>query len=356
MDSLIKPNFYTTDSILEKELELIFSKTWNFVGFKSDLLSNNDFIVSTVSGIQVLVQNVKGNLVAFNNVCPHRHSLIQSFEKGNRVLMCPYHGWSFNSDGELKGLPKKPLFNFSDKELSCLKLQKFSLETLGDLIFVNLSENPQTLNQYLGSFYQPLRLISQNLGRRVDVSKLTISANWKIVVENTLESYHVASVHSNTFDKLGAKGLDFTIGSNHSLWKASLELKENEGKNKFVNGIFRNRKYKINGYEHYLIFPNLLISTTYGISFNISIVNPVKSNTTDFTSYMFLSSHNDNEVLFDAYRESLVKFNKEVFLEDKAVCELVHKGTSQSKFSGKLSEEEQRVFSFQESYLSFING
>lgn len=81
MNILKKKNF-------EKEKVNLFSQIWNFVGFTSDFVEVNDFVVSNIYETPFVIQKVKGKIKAFKNVCSHRHSLIQTSDKGNRPLLC----------------------------------------------------------------------------------------------------------------------------------------------------------------------------------------------------------------------------------------------------------------------------
>lgn len=357
MKALIKPNEYFEKEIFEKEKKDLFSQIWNFVGFTTDFAEVNDFVVSTITGTPVVVQNLKGKIRAFKNVCSHRHSLIQTVDKGNRPLMCPYHGWAYNDKGIPFGIPKKPFFGFTKEELECLKLEEFSIDTCGTLVFLKTNSDEISLQDYLGDFYLEVEKMSENFGKLVDVNEIEITSNWKIVVENTLESYHVALIHSETFQKLGAAGLDFTFSKDHSRWDADVLMKENEGKQEKVHRSFQSREYKIDGYKHLILFPNILISSTYGISFNLSQIIPIDGDTTLFKSYVFITKKEESEKINPIekmYEDSLVDFNRKVFDEDKAICQQVQKGVKFSSYDGELSQEEERVLYFQKKYKEYL--
>ena len=356
MKALIKPKEYFQSQVLNNEEKLLFSKTWSFVGFTKNLSQENDFVSLFIGGVPVVVQNIRGQIKAFKNVCSHRHSIIQTAENGNRPLMCPYHGWAYDKKGVPKGIPKKPLFKFSKEELECLKLKSYKLETCGSLIFVNLDDNSPTLQEYLGALYSEIKEITSGFGDLIDVNKITIKANWKILVENTLESYHVNLIHENTFKKLEAEGMEFKFEKDHSKWDALIKVKEDDKKVKRVHKPYQERPYKIDGYKHLIIFPNILISSTYGISFNLSSIVPIDEKSSVFTSYVFMTRTNEVEKteLQKMYEKSLIDFNRKVFNEDKEICEKVQIGVSYSNYDGELSEEEERVCEFQKAYKRYL--
>ncbi|MGN6602881.1 MAG: aromatic ring-hydroxylating oxygenase subunit alpha [Ginsengibacter sp.] len=358
MESNISPAYYFQKEIFEKEKQNIFKTCWQFIGNKRDLVNNNDFITNIIADVPIVVQNFNGSIKAFLNVCSHRFSIIQQGEIGSRPLVCPYHGWSYDENGTPKGIPKKPLFkDFSNEELCRLSLMEFAVEFCGDLCFVKLDNEGGSLRDYLGEFYKEIEIICNSLGRLSDVNSMTIDANWKVIVENTLESYHVGLVHTNTFRKLGATGLRFNFNGFHSNWIAPVTLKREDPAFKKINDCF-DTEYQIDGYIHYLVFPNLLISSTYGTSFNFSFINPINNNTTKFTSYVFLGKTKDTarKAIVDAFEQTLVDFNKQVFKEDKDICELVQNGVVHTKQQGVLSLEEERVHAFQNNYLKLMEN
>jgi phenylpropionate dioxygenase-like ring-hydroxylating dioxygenase large terminal subunit len=362
MKALILPNNYCSKETLQNEEDQLFKKVWNFVGFKSSLQNYDDFLTLEIAGTPLVVQNCKGEIRGFKNICSHRHSIIQVEKSGNRPLLCPYHGWAYNEKGIPTGIPKKPLFKFSKEEIECLKLKEYRVEFCGSLIFVNLSDNAESLQDYIGDLFSEIEKMSSNYGDLLDVNTMDIQANWKILVENTLESYHVNLIHEETFKKLGAGGMKFSFVNDHSVWDATLLAQENEGKSAKVHRPFQDREYKIDGYKHLMIFPNVLISTTYGVSFNLSFITPIDEKSSRFVSYVFITKtilKQNRELTLSTgekiYRQSLVDFNRKVFDEDKQICEKVQLGVKHSHMSGELSDEEARVCEFQRNYQKYLS-
>jgi phenylpropionate dioxygenase-like ring-hydroxylating dioxygenase large terminal subunit len=357
MDAIVIPEHYCSREILDKEIKNIFHKVWSFVCLKSELANDNDFVTKNIGNTSIVVQNIRGEIKAFLNVCSHRHSRIQCEQKGNRPLICPYHGWSYNKEGIPTGIPKKPYFDFQKDDLEKLKLKEIKIDFCGQIVFINSNDDSEDLKEYLGDFYEELEKMSNNMGQEVDVNEMKINANWKILVENTLESYHVALIHTDTFLRLGTQGIDFSFSGNNSVWTTPLAKSENEGKNSIIHKPFQDREYKIDGYKHYIIFPNLLVSTTYGISFNISLIDPIDENYSQFISRVFVTKTDtniENIPLVEAYNKNLVQFNRDVFSEDKEICEAVQLGVQSSPYSGQLSKEEKRVWHFQNSVMNLL--
>lgn len=113
------------------------------------------------------------------------------------------------------------------------------------MVFLKVKPDNISLQEYLGDFYHEAEAMSNNLGKLIDENEIEITSNWKIAVENTLESHHVALIHSETFQKLGASRLDFTFSKNHSSWDAEVLLKENEGKQEKFTDRFKKEIIKL---------------------------------------------------------------------------------------------------------------
>ncbi len=358
MNSNIPAYYYFENDVFKKENDKIFSKIWHFVGFKSDFINDNDFITIRIANVPIVIQNLRGRIKCFLNVCSHRFSIIQNEKCGNRALFCPYHGWAYDKDGIPTGIPKKPLFkNFTKEELCEMKLREFQVSFCGNLVFVSLCNETIPLRTFLGSFYNELELISFSLGRNIDINSMKINSNWKIIIENTLESYHVGSIHPESLAKLEPSGLDFSFDNDNSSWASSLNIDTVKGGYGKINKFFTPRSFDIEGYKHILIFPNLLISSTHGISFNFSLIEPISPDNTKFTSYVFISKTETTELpyIIKPFEESLIKFNRQVFDEDKFICEKVQIGVKSTYQIGKLSDEEERVHHFQKKYLEYLN-
>ncbi|WP_426483844.1 aromatic ring-hydroxylating oxygenase subunit alpha [Flavobacterium sp. 2] len=359
MNSNIPAFHYYDNDVFLQESQVLFKKVWHFVGFKSDFLNDNDFITLKIGGTPIVVQNVRGTVKSFLNVCSHRFSILQQEKSGNRPLLCPYHGWAYDKEGIPSGIPKKPLFKkFTKEELCEMKLKEFKVSFCGNLCFVSLDENVESLEDFIGVFYKELESMSLTLGTKIDSNSMEIKANWKVIVENTLESYHVGLVHAETLAKLEPSGLDFSFDKKNSSWTSELNIVKDKGGYKKINSFYSPRDYEIDGYKHILIFPNLLISSTHGVSFNYSLIEPLDANNTRFTSYVFtaLSESETKSIVIKAFEESLIAFNRQVFDEDKTVCQFVQEGVRHTNLSGKLSDEEERVHHFQNSYLKFLKN
>jgi phenylpropionate dioxygenase-like ring-hydroxylating dioxygenase large terminal subunit len=358
LKGLIPCAYYYDPAVLSSEYEKLFARTWNFVGFTFDLANCNDYISMEVAGKPIVVQKFEGKLGAFLNVCSHRFSEIRCESKGNGPLRCPYHGWTYNSEGVPVGIPSRPRFDgLSEDVILSLALRKYRIEVCGTLIFVSLDSAAPSLRQSLGEAWNRIETMSSSFGELIDRNQLEMECNWKIAVENTLESYHVAFIHSKTFKMLGASGTDFQFEGTHSVWKASVSEAVQRQMAR-LKDTFASRPFKVEGYLHQLVFPTLTIATTYGNSFAVQQIVPRGATRTNFISYVFSTKLHEASDLRENVRtminDSVVQFNRAVFLEDKAICEAVQRGVKNGIGTGQLSDEELRVADFQKNYAEIM--
>lgn len=197
MKSRMHPKYYLCPDIFDREREKIFKKMWLFVGLKSLLLKNNNFIARKIADIPVVIQNFQGTLRAFENVCLHRSALLQTGFTGCRPLVCSYHGWKYDASGQASNIPHcEKLYQFSDEEKKSLKLREFSVRTVGSLVFINLSDAPFPLEeQFSADFLASLEDSSNAYDGEVMMTTWHCKFNWKLPYENLRDFNHVVYLH-----------------------------------------------------------------------------------------------------------------------------------------------------------------
>ncbi|OOG64080.1 hypothetical protein B0E46_09185 [Rhodanobacter sp. B04] len=203
MQNLLNPEYYLSAEIWQAEREQIFSKLWQYAGHAAQLAQPNDWILANIAGREVVVQNFAGELRAFSNVCSHRFSAIRSKPCGHGPLQCPYHHWTYNKEGVPRGIPLRNQFSeLADPgAIEKLALERWAVDRCGGLVFVRLAREGQSLREFLGATYPAMQAASESLIKVVREFEYTIEANWKVVIQNTLELYHIVAVHPRSFGK-----------------------------------------------------------------------------------------------------------------------------------------------------------
>lgn len=197
MRTRVPPQAYIDQAWFERERDLLFKPLWQFIGIKTMLDQPNAFITRTLFGIPIVVQNVKGELRAFENICPHRQNPIQLQPHGVRPLLCGYHGWSFGQDGAPVNIPfEDTIYRYTPEERACLHLRRFPLECVGNLVYINLSEKPLPIEDQFGApMLAYLKSASEAFDGEVIMTTYDARFNWKLVYENLRDANHARYVH-----------------------------------------------------------------------------------------------------------------------------------------------------------------
>jgi choline monooxygenase len=214
--SALPPRLYRDPAVLEIEQRKIFARTWQLAGHISQLAGTGSYITAQAGVEPVLVlRGAEGELRAFRNVCRHRGSrLLSGSGDCGKAIRCRYHGWTYRFDGELIGVPEGRAIPGIDK--SALGLFPARVEVMSGLVFVNLDIHAAPLAEQVAGL--PERLERYGLERLKVKEEKTPSiqpANWKIVVDNFLEGYHVPIAHPGLMRLLDYKRYE---GELHDNW------------------------------------------------------------------------------------------------------------------------------------------
>ncbi len=193
---------YLSPDVLELERTRWLSRSWLFVGLGHEISNPGD--LTPVPNFRLfLARDEEGGVRAFHNVCRHRgHELVAGPKQGCRHIVCPYHGWRYGLTGALKSISSftgragetPPDFDMADHGLRAVRC-----ETWHDWVFVNLDGTAPPLADYLRPLTQQLAEFDlSSLKHFHSLEHGEVKANWKLVMENSLEPYHTPFVHART--------------------------------------------------------------------------------------------------------------------------------------------------------------
>lgn len=215
---------FVKDDITSEEYRKIFDKCWLYLGHESELEKPGDFVTRTVAQRNILfTRDTKGNLNALLNTCPHRGATVCRESSGNsKNFQCFYHGWVFGCDGKLKSQPGKESYGEdfnSDGSSNLRHVPRF--DSYAGFCFISFDSNIQSLPDYLAGAKDYLDLISKQSESGMGIveggQEYAIRANWKLLVENSIDGYHAATTH--------ASYLDYLLNTNGGLTDVALEGK-----------------------------------------------------------------------------------------------------------------------------------
>lgn len=188
---------------LARERAAILDRSWYYIGMAQSIPNPGDVLLGKVAGIPVVItRDGQGELHALVNVCRHRgHPVCQ--QAGNRRgLSCPYHGWTYGLDGQLRGAPGSEHEDDFDK--AAFGLERLKLDTIGPIIMVSPDPGAKPLRDHFPDLEKVLNLRAFNLDPQAYALhrryECTVKANWKIWYDNTLECFHCPHVHGSSFN------------------------------------------------------------------------------------------------------------------------------------------------------------
>src|SRR3954454_24139456 len=208
--------------ILEQERRLIFDRSWLFVGHESEIAEPHEFRTRRVGGRPIIFTRDSQRAVrVFVNSCPHRGMQIESRPAGaGRFLKCFYHGWSFNTEGDLVAMPDEASYGETfDRHNLCLARPP-KVESYRGFVFLSWSDEVADLDEYLGGATDMLDLLADQseTGMRVigGTHLYAARANWKLLSENSYDGYHALTTHHRYLQMLkdSGKDLSMTFSSN----------------------------------------------------------------------------------------------------------------------------------------------
>ena len=226
--SRIPYEVYSSPQIYELELERIFrGPTWSFVALEAEVPNPGDFKSTFVGATPVVVtRNEHGSLSVWVNRCAHRGARVCREAHGNaRTHICVYHQWSYDTRGNLRGVPFRRGLkdspgmpaDFDPKEHG---LQQLRVESYRGLVFATFSAQTPPLDAYLGS--QMIRGLDRIFHKPIvylGCTRQYSQSNWKLYSENVRDPYHASLLHAflSTFN-LQRAGMRFEIvGSDNGL-------------------------------------------------------------------------------------------------------------------------------------------
>ena len=336
------PNeYYIRPECFEMEGEHLFNKGWFAVGFVKDLPQTGSALPVNYFNNPLLIIRSKQDekIRVFQNVCRHRGMiLIEKPTVLKGAIRCPYHSWCYKQTGEVVATPHigGPGYNYhSGIDKSELSLIEVRSHIWRDVIFVN----PDGMAPPFEEVHQPLldrwSVFEQPMYSDMSDSsfKLEVNGNWKLAVENYLESYHLPWVHPglNSYSKL--EDHENIVEYGHYAGQISNKYipRYTTGK-QFTNFKNLGPEWDTKG-EYVVLFPNLILGVQKDHVFNL-IIEPLAPNRIREHIEIYYSGPT---LLADEYKETRqenAKLWKTVFEEDIFVVEGMQKGRYAKGFDG----------------------
>ena len=203
----------TSEALLEVERERIFGRRWLYVGHDSEVPGPGDFRRREVAGRPlVMVRGSDGAVRVLLNSCRHRGALVCRAQTGSaETFSCFYHGWTYDNKGALIGLPDPSGYSPAFDRAQMGLLPPPHVESYRGFHFVNFDRAAASLAASLGHVRTFIDVIADQspAGIRVLPAAIRygIRANWKLMAENSVDSYHVPSLHQSYLRFMAGQGV-----------------------------------------------------------------------------------------------------------------------------------------------------
>ncbi|MCB1421906.1 MAG: aromatic ring-hydroxylating dioxygenase subunit alpha [Nitratireductor sp.] len=188
--------YYTDPEIFRIEHNGLFARTWQFAGHVSQVENTGDYFTFSIGGENLFcIRGKDGEIRAFYNVCQHRaHEMVHG--DGNaKLLVCPYHAWTYELDGGLRSGPNVKSVPGFDRSEICLTPVR--IENFHGFLFANLNPDAVPMDEWFPGVREELASFVPHIGQLKPLEWVEIpeDCNWKVSVENYSECYHCAINH-----------------------------------------------------------------------------------------------------------------------------------------------------------------
>ena len=326
--STIPSSWYTDNRIFELEKETVFSRSWQAAARIDQITKPGDYVTTEVADEPIVIVRGSDNQIrAFFNACRHHAAAVMNEPQGNCPQMrCPYHGWTYSLEGELKGTPD--FTAVCDFDRASNGLIPIDVVVWEQWVFVRIeTARTASIEKWLGAqVTDEFRALGLDNLKWFERRSYTINCNWKVFVDNYLDGgYHVPHLHTGLDSVLDYSSYTIECGQRHCL-QSSPMVATGEA------NVAETRKGERALY--YWIYPNFMINCYEGVM-DTNLVRPI---TVDKTEVIFDFYFAD---LSEAARErniASVSVGDKIQREDLDICASVQRGLKSRAYdAGRLS-------------------
>jgi p-cumate 2,3-dioxygenase alpha subunit len=307
---------FVSDEVLRLERELIFDRTWLYVGHESEIPEPNDFHTRRVGGRStIFVRDRKGQPRVLLNTCRHRGAEVCRERTGKKkIFTCFYHGWAYDNAGSLVSVPGGDSYGpgFDRTELP---LHQPRCASYRGFVFATFSDRTPELEEYLADARYLLDLIADQSSDGMEIvagtHNYSMRANWKLLMENSCDGYHGMTVHQTYFEMMmnlgvtppmpgakGGPGRGVDLGNGHAVAESPelgmpimnddvLEATRSRRRDMVERFGEAHATQMLNTTRNTIVFPSLaIIDLNFGIQ--IRTMYPVAPDRTEITGWQLM--------------------------------------------------------------------
>lgn len=320
---------YTSPDFYAREVSEIFLKCWNLIGREDYVKAPGDYFTMCLAGVPLIIlRGQDGNIRAFVNSCRHRGSRLLDGEGNCRLITCPYHAWSYETDGRVRGaMGMQETRDFDPAEYGLVTVK---LESWAGFIFVNFDPESATLAAYLGDLSDHTWSYGFESMVTVGRKEFAVRANWKTYIENSLENFHLPTVHRRTIGGVKAiwTGIDGAPGNYVILHSKTDSSRAVLSGDKGFGPIPTLRGRAAEGAQYILVYPCTVIGADLDCMWFKQMVPDGPDTMRNIAAFCFTKAAVESPDFAEIVQNYLKRFDL-VIGEDNFISEQQYKGLNQ---------------------------
>lgn len=264
--------FYNDQEFFEYEAATVLRNGWHCVGREDEIAKVGDYITVRLVGEPIIIVRDESGIKALSNVCRHRGMPLVEGVGNTKRFVCSYHAWMYSTDGSLLRAARMKNDGFDPK--SC-KLAEFHCIVRFGFIYVCVSDTPPDLDVELDGLNDLIGRYEPENYRLVHSATEIWKTNWKCLVENFMEGYHLSVVHPETLHGYTPTGLARKAASGKGFTSYNANYPEDTpSRGKGALGLTSEERHRSTLFS---VFPCQVVSIAASLLVSLSI-RPLTSN------------------------------------------------------------------------------
>jgi len=356
-DAAHAPGFiYWSPDVFRREIDEIFMKDWLYVGRVEEVEKPGDYMTLRIVGEPVVISRDRDGVLHANyNMCLHRGVEVAEGNGNTRAFKCPYHGWTYNLQGQLTGAAgMKESNNF---DAAKCRLRPIRFDTWRGNMFICFDPDARPLDDFIAEFetdFGFLQMENCRLGFKLTID---LECNWKFAFENLMDFYHVPVLHAKSFgSRVKWDNRDVTLKENGGVTIRYVTSPSTPGGVPLLGKMPWLEHEDVSLGRAGFMHPNFALFARIDYA-GPMIVWPVTENSCQVVIYRLfpveLFSRPDIEEKLKVYHD----FQITVLEEDRTMIESMQRAMSSKNYvPGRMSAQEKSIRHYLNSYLDRVFG
>ena len=328
---------YTEPAYLQRERRSVIAPGWIGIGLVDDLPEPGSVFPTRAAGQPLLVtRDHDSELRVFHNVCRHRGTQLLDKAGTCRTIVCPYHAWTYDLDGQLLKTPHFEGFGSHGPgaiDASTYGLVPVRSAVWNHILFVNLSGDAPPFERWIARLDERWSQFDFGLLRYGHEARHELDVNWKLITENFLESYHLPTVHRELNQYSALEHHELILEGQSFFGQQSANYVPADGAAGALPCFPGLADTQARAAEYVCLFPTVWLSCTAD-HFRVTLVEPVSPTRTRLRWMFFFVGEAAMVGHLDDTRQALVDRVLSVFDEDVAILNRLQAGRTSGGFDG----------------------